>query len=182
MNNPPLKLIVEAVLMSHREPLSVTQILSVFDGDAVPSEAELLETLQALTEDYQDRGVELKCLATGYCFETKPLYGPWVERIFAEKPQKYSAAFLETLAIIAYKQPVTRGEIEAIRGVQVSVSMLKSMQELQWIKTAGHRDAPGKPALYVTTKAFLDYFDLVSLSDLPPLPDLADLMSESHGT
>lgn len=169
MNDIELKYILEALLMSHGQPLSMSQLLSAFDDMERPTEKQLLAALDLLSKDYETRAMELKQTASGYCLQTKMHYSPWITRLLVEKPAKYTHAFLEVLAIIAYKQPVTRADIEDIRGVGVSSSMLKTLLEREWIEVAGHRDVPGKPSVYVTTKTFLDYFNLVSLDDLPSL-------------
>ncbi|WP_028387884.1 SMC-Scp complex subunit ScpB [Legionella fairfieldensis] len=174
-----LKLILEALLMNAVEPLSLEQLHALFDEWQKPVREELQLALTELAADYENRAIELKYLAGGYCFQTKINYSPWISRLYAEKPVKYSRALLETLAIIAYRQPVTRADIEDIRGVSVSSSLLKTLMEREWIKTAGHRDVPGKPAVYVTTKTFLDYFNLTSLSDLPALPVISDSLIET---
>ncbi|MDX1838279.1 SMC-Scp complex subunit ScpB [Legionella taurinensis] len=169
MDNHQLKAILEALLMSSSEALSMQQLLSVFNEWENPGLERVQQALLELKQDYSERGIELAEVASGYCFQTRAKYGHWISRLNAEKPAKYSRALLETLAIIAYKQPVTRADIEDIRGVAVSSSMLKTLLEREWIRVAGHRDVPGKPAVYVTTKAFLDYFNLRSLDELPPL-------------
>jgi segregation and condensation protein B len=169
MNEIKLKHIVEALLLNSDVPLSNDKLLSVFDDIARPTREQLMSALVELEADYADRAVELKKLASGYCLQTKAAYAPWVTQMVAEKPAKYSMALLEILSIIAYRQPVTRADIEYIRGVAVSSSMLKTLLEREWIRIAGHRDVPGKPAVYVTTNHFLDYFNLASLNDLPSL-------------
>ena len=170
MNEYDLKLVVEALLMSSPQPLSLDKIQNVFTDGKQPTREELITALVALEQDYSNRAVELKCLASGYCIQTRSRYSAWIARLFIEKPAKYSRALLETMAIIAYQQPVTRADIEDIRGVAVSSSMLRTLLEREWVRIAGHRDVPGKPAVYVTTKNFLDYFNLKSISDLPALP------------
>jgi segregation and condensation protein B len=169
MDEMALKLIIEALLMSSGEPLSLEKMLATFDDWERPSREQLQKVLATLTNDYETRAIELKCLAGGYCLQTKERYSSWIARLLVEKPAKYSSAFLEVLAIIAYKQPVTRADIEEIRGVAVSSPMLKTLLEREWIHIAGYRDVPGKPAVYTTTKVFLDYFNLAGLNDLPPL-------------
>lgn len=180
MDDLELKCIVEALLMSATEPLSLERIESVFDDWFKPDRKKLESVILQLTEDYENRGIELRLVAQGYRFQTRTQYSHWVSRLFAEKPAKYSRALLETLAIIAWQQPVTRADIEDIRGVAVSSSMLKTLIEREWIRIAGHRDVPGKPAVYVTTKTFLDYFNLKSLSDLPPLPEREESVMANH--
>ncbi|GGI75373.1 SMC-Scp complex subunit ScpB [Legionella impletisoli] len=167
--NHELKLILEALLMSHGSPLSIHTMLTVFDESEKPTVKEVEEALNNLTEEYQKRAIELIQVAGGYRVQTKPQYSGWIEKLLVEKPARYSRALLETLAIIAYKQPVTRGDIEEIRGVAVSSTIIKTLLEREWIRVAGHRDVPGKPAVYTTTKQFLEYFNLKTLNDLPSL-------------
>jgi segregation and condensation protein B len=174
MNANDFKLVVEALLMSASEPLSLEQLRGVFEEWQKPSTEQLRMTLSELASDYENRAIELKCLASGYCLQTKAKFSPWISRLHAEKPSKYSRAFLETLAIIAYRQPVTRADIEDIRGVAVSRGIVKTLVEREWVRVAGHRDVPGKPAVYVTTKTFLDYFNLASLNDLPTIDTNSD--------
>ena len=164
-----LKYRVEALLMAASEPLTIERMLGVFEEFERPTPEELLDVLGELALDYEPRAIELSCLASGYLLKTKKCYSTFVARLWTEKPQKYSNALLEVLAIIAYKQPVTRADIEEVRGVALSTSMLKTLLEREWIVAAGHRDVPGKPSVYVTTKTFLDYFNLASLSELPSL-------------
>lgn len=173
MSEDELKYILEALLMTQQGPLSIEQLQQAFDDWNKPSREEIKYALSSLEKDYNHRSIELKCLARGYCFQTKKQYQAWVTRLLVEKPAKYSSAFLETLAIIAYRQPVTRADIEHIRGVSVSTSILKGLLEREWIRVAGHRDVVGKPAVYVTTKQFLDYFNLASLDELPALQQSA---------
>ena len=169
MDEKEIKQIVEALLMSGGAPLTLEKMLATFEDWQIPTPEQLQRILVELEKDYQSRAIELKCLAGGYCLQTRERYSPWVARLMTEKPAKYSNAFLEVLAIIAYRQPVTRADIEDIRGVAVSSPMLKTLLEREWIQIAGHRDVPGKPAVYTTTKTFLDYFNLASLNDLSPL-------------
>lgn len=169
MNDLELKSILEALLISYGRPLSLDKLLSAFDEVDRPTEKQILTALELLSQDYETRAMEIKKTASGYCLQTKMHFSPWITRLLVEKPAKYTHAFLEVLAIIAYKQPVTRADIEDIRGVGVSSSMLKALLEREWIEVSGHRDLPGKPAVYVTTQTFLDYFNLVSLDDLPSL-------------
>lgn len=167
MDELNIKHIVEALLMSHGQPLTIEKILSTFDASDRVTCEQIAQALSVLKTDYATRAIELKHLAGGYCLQTKQQYSTWVARLLVEKPAKYSNAFLEVLAIIAYKQPVTRADIEEIRGVAVSSSMLKMLLEREWIQSAGYRDVPGKPTVYTTTKAFLDYFNLATLNELP---------------
>lgn len=169
MHNSDLKNIIQAVLMASGEPLSLEAIQNVFEDWEKPTIDSLKSTLDEMMVEYSQSGVELKLMARGYGFQTQPRYSTWVSRLWAEKPQKYSSALLETLAIIAYRQPVTRSEIEEVRGVSTSSAIIKTLLEREWIKIAGYRDVPGKPAVYTTTKLFLDYFNLSSLDKLPLL-------------
>lgn len=169
MTEEKLKLILEALLMSSSEPLNLEAMQSVFADWEKPSTQTMQQALDALSRDYQQRAIELVCLAGGYCFQTKPGYAPWVGRLYAEKPPKYSQALFEILSIIAYKQPVTRAEIEDIRGVSVSTTILKTLLDREWVRSAGQRDVVGKPTLYVTTQTFLNDFNLASIQDLPLL-------------
>lgn len=174
MINHELKYIIEALLMHSTEPLSIEQLQSAFDDWQKPERDQVRQALNELASDYENRAIELKHLGSGYCLQTKPQYSLWISRLYVEKPAKYSRALLETLAIIAYRQPVTRADIEDIRGVGVSSPLLKTLMEREWVRIAGHRDVPGKPAVYVTTKQFLDYFNLASLSELPSIDELND--------
>lgn len=169
MSTPPLKIILEALLVSQDEPLSIKQLISAFPDDIKPSSDAVKKALKDLENDYQVRAIELKKLASGYCLQTRSEFALWVNHLKIEKPTRYSRAFLETLSIIAYRQPVTRADIENIRGVGVSSSILKTLLERNWVRIQGYKDVPGKPALYVTTPYFLDYFNLISLASLPPL-------------
>lgn len=175
MDDQSLKNILEALLMSAGQPLTLDQLLSVFNEWDNPGAQRVKVLLAELSNDYTDRAFSLVELANGYCLQTKAEYGLWISRMQAEKPAKYSRALLETLAIIAYKQPVTRADIEDVRGVAVSSSILKTLIEREWIKIAGHRDVPGKPAVYVTTKRFLDYFNLSSIEQLPAIANQAEM-------
>jgi segregation and condensation protein B len=170
-----IKHIVEAVLLASGKPLTLEQLLGVFGDGEKPEREQLRQAIAALQEDYAERGVELVRVASGYRIQVKPAMEPWVSRLTEEKPARYSRALLETLALIAYRQPITRGEIEDIRGVSVSSSIVKTLQEREWVRIVGHRDVPGRPAMYGTTKQFLDYFNLKGLDDLPTLMELRDI-------
>ncbi|MGF1526056.1 MAG: SMC-Scp complex subunit ScpB, partial [Candidatus Competibacterales bacterium] len=170
---PSLKTIVEGVLLAAGEPLSLERLAGLFDDP--PSKAALQKAIDALRLDYRGRGLELVEVASGYRLQVPMPLSPWVNRLWEERPGRYSRALLETLALIAYRQPITRGEIEAIRGVAVSTQIIKTLRERHWIKVIGHREVPGRPALYATTRTFLDYFHLQSLGDLPPLSEVRDL-------
>ena len=165
----PLKLIIEALLLANDQPLSLDRLMDVFPEHQKPRREEIRAALDELMIDYQERAFELKELASGFCLQTRVHYAHWISQLNKERPSKYSHAFLETLAVIAYRQPVTRGEIEEIRGVSINSAIIKTLVEREWIKIAGHRDVPGKPAVYVTTKSFLDYFNLKSIDQLPSI-------------
>ncbi|WP_133140006.1 SMC-Scp complex subunit ScpB [Legionella genomosp. 1] len=176
MDEINLRGILEALLMSSESPLTIEQLQSVFDE--CPPEKELIkQELENLARQYDNSGIELKQLASGFCIQTRSKYSYWVNRLNAEKPVKYSRALLETLAIIAYRQPVTRADIEEIRGVAVSTAIIKTLLERNWVRAAGYRDVPGRPAVYITTKFFLDYFNLSSIHQLPPLSHFEDMPS-----
>jgi len=176
MEQQQLKNIIEAVLMSAEKPLRVNDIENLFAGDNdVPTRDEIRKTLKLLVEDYENRGFELKEVASGFRLQVRQDFSQWIGRLWEEKPARYTRALLETIALIAYRQPITRGEIEEVRGVSVSSNIIKTLMEREWIKVLGHKDVPGKPALYGTTKEFLDYFNLKSLEDLPSLAEIKDL-------
>jgi segregation and condensation protein B len=172
MNSEFIKNVVEAALMVAEKPLSVQQLVALFDPAEQDDVAEAVTVaLVQLQEDFAGRGIELKKVASGYRFQARAEFAPWVNRLWEERPARYSHAFMETLAIIAYRQPITRAEIEEIRGVAVSSSIVRTLMEREWLRVAGHRDVPGRPAVYVTTTQFLDYFNLTSLADLPALSE-----------
>lgn len=167
-----LKCSLEALLMAAQKPMTEEQLLRYFDDEPTVSVKILRKALASLAEDCTNRGIELRQVASGYRFQVKSEYAMRVARLWEEKPTRYSRALLETLALIAYRQPITRGEIEDIRGVAVSSSVIKTLEEREWIRVVGHRDVPGRPALFATTRAFLDYFGLNSLEQLPLLPEI----------
>ncbi|MEE8482397.1 MAG: SMC-Scp complex subunit ScpB [Acidiferrobacterales bacterium] len=173
--NKELKNILEAALLVAGKPLSFKHMAALFPKDATPMQEELKQAVAELESDYADRGVELKKVGKGYRFQSREKYSEWVSRLSEERPARYSRALLETLAIIAYRQPVTRGDIEDIRGVTVSTDTIRTLVDREWIREVGHRDVPGKPALFGTAPGFLEHFNLTSLSDLPPLSELRDL-------
>ncbi len=177
MNVEELKKIIEAALMVAEEPLSLDRLEALFDLGLgpVPEREAIRAAVESLQEDYAGRGVELKQVASGWRFQARAEFAPWINRLWEERAPRYSRALLETLAIIAYRQPITRGEIEDIRGVSLAPSILKTLTEREWIRVAGYRDVPGRPAVYATTREFLDYFNLKSLSDLPELSELRDI-------
>jgi segregation and condensation protein B len=171
-----LQALLEAILLAAAKPLTEEQLLNLFEEEERPSIDVLREALQNLQNTFETRGIELIEVASGYRFQVKQKWVPWVSKLWDEKPQKYSRALLETLALIAYRQPVTRGEIEDIRGVAVSTSIFKTLlEDREWIRMVGHKEVPGRPALFATTKGFLDYFGLKSLQELPSLPDIMNL-------
>lgn len=171
MDERELKNIIEVFLFCANEPLSSQQIHALFDEHQRPTVDEISVLINQLNFDYSSRSFEVKQTASGYQVQTKAKYSDWVARLQIEKPVKYSRALLETLVIIAYKQPVTRADIEEIRGVAVSSPIMKTLMERQWIRIAGHKDVAGKPAVYCTTKEFLDFFNLTHLNQLPPLSE-----------
>ncbi len=175
MSEPQLKFILEAALLAAGGPLSLEHMQTLFPADRAPDRSRLREALAELSLDYEGRAIELAEVASGWRIQVRTTYADWVSRLWEEKPGRYSRALLETLAIIAYRQPVTRGEIEEIRGVSVSTSIMRTLQERGWIRTVGHRDVPGRPAMYGTSRQFLDYFNLKSLDQLPTLMELKDL-------
>jgi len=176
MNQEKIKYIIEAALMVSEKPLSVAHLATLFEKDVEQVDhAVIRNVLEALQEDYKDRGIELREVASGYRIQVQSKYADWVNRLFDERPPRYSRALLETLAIIAYRQPLTRAEIEDIRGVSVNSSIIKTLMEREWIRVVGHRNVPGKPELLATTKEFLDYFNLKKLSDLPSLAEIKEL-------
>ncbi|RJG20039.1 SMC-Scp complex subunit ScpB [Alcanivorax profundi] len=175
MDAEQIKRILEAAILVAEGPLDRDGMLSLFDEEDRPSKQELAKLIESISEDYEARGIYLREVASGFRFQARPELGPWVSRLWQEKPPRYSRAILETLALIAYRQPITRGEIEEIRGVSVSSHIVKSLLERNWVRVVGHRDVPGRPAMFATTRQFLDYFDLKSLEDLPPLSEIRDL-------
>jgi len=175
MDNQRIKYIVESVLLAAGKPLGLDQLLAVFGDGEQPERDDIREAVAALQQDYAERGIELVEVASGYRIQVSQSMEPWVSRLTEEKPARYSRALLETLALVAYRQPITRGEIEDIRGVSVSSSIMKTLQEREWVRVVGHRDVPGRPAMYGTTRQFLDYFNLNGLDDLPTLMELRDI-------
>ena len=172
---PELKHIVEAALLAAAEPLSVERIENLFEEHEQPTRDDIREALKTFGESLDDRGVELIEVASGFRLQVKQDLAPWISRLWEQRPTRYSRALLETLALIAYRQPITRGEIEDIRGVAVSTHITRTLLDREWIKVLGHREVPGRPALFGTTKAFLDYFNLKNLGELQPLSELRDL-------
>ena len=171
--------ILEALLLSASRPISIEDIVKVFE-DPKPSKDEIRKALNQIDQDCLTRGIELKKIASGYRLQVKQSLSQYIAKLWEEKPQKFSKATLETLSLIAYKQPITRGEIEEIRGVAVGTQLIRGLMERGWVKIVGQRDVPGRPSLYSTTKEFLDYFGLQHLRELPELPSLPDLTSIEH--
>lgn len=179
MNAEELKPVVEAILMVAEQPLNIDRLIKLLDneGDKRTTREILQETLGALQADYADRGVELAEVASGFRFRARSEYAEQIGRLWEDRKLRYSRAFMETLAIIAYRQPITRGEIEHIRGVAVSTNIMRQLLEREWVRVVGHRDVPGRPAVYATTSELLDYFGLKSLDELPSLAELQDIDS-----
>lgn len=182
MDEEQLKRIIEALLLASNEPISIERIQEVFDEWQKPTADQVKSILLSLSEDYMSQSFELISVASGYTVRTKKEYSHWIARLHIEKPSKYSRALLETLAIIAYKQPVTRADIEEIRGVVVSSQTMKTLLEREWIRIAGHKDVAGKPAVYTTTKEFLNYFNLKHLNELPTLPEVLETLTMHHAS
>ncbi|MGR6035111.1 MAG: SMC-Scp complex subunit ScpB [Candidatus Nitrosoglobus sp.] len=170
-----LKNIIEAALLAADRPLSIDQLCNLFDEEMQPPRDQVCSVLEELAADWESRAIELKEIHSGYRFQVRRELAPWISRLWEEKPSRYSRAFLETLALIAYRQPITRAEVEEIRGVSVSSSIMKTLQEREWVKVLGRREIPGRPALYGTTRKFLDQFNLKSLDELPPLAEIKAL-------
>ena len=171
-----LNQIIEALLLSASRPVSIEEIEKVFVENQ-PSRDEIRKSLKEIEEDCFNRGIELKKVSTGFRLQVKQDLSNYVSKLWEERPQKFSKATLETLSLIAYKQPITRGEIEEVRGVTVGTQLMRGLMERGWVKIVGQRDVPGRPSLYATTKDFLDYFGLQHLRELPDLPELPDLKS-----
>ena len=174
MEKLPIKEIIEAAILAADGPLSIQQLGDIFEERSV-SNLEIKQALAEIQKSCEGRGFELKKVASGYRFQIRVEYSDWVSRLWKEKTPRYSRALLETLALIAYRQPITRGDIEDVRGVSVSSNIMRTLIERDWIKIVGHREVPGRPALYSTTKAFLDYFNLERLDQLPTLQEIKEL-------
>jgi segregation and condensation protein B len=174
-NQPPLKAIIEAALLNAGQPLNIERLQALFPEDERPESDAIKAALDELAADWEGRSAELKQVASGYRFQVRSEFAPWIGRLSEERQPRYSRALLETLALIVYRQPITRAGIEEIRGVSVSSHIIRTLLEREWIRVVGHRDVPGRPALYGTTKKFLDYFNLRSLSELPPLAEIKPL-------
>jgi segregation and condensation protein B len=175
MTEQQLKNIVEAAILAAGEPLNIERLCTLFEEERRPEKKAMVAAIEALQADCEGRGIELRELATGYRYQARSDVSLWVSRLWDERAPRYSRALLETLALVAYRQPITRAEIEDIRGVAVSSSIMKTLMERSWVRIIGHRDVPGRPALYASTKEFLDYFNLKTLDELPTLGELKDL-------
>jgi segregation and condensation protein B len=179
ISHEQLKQLIEAAIFASDKPLSKEKMKATVLLDFAVSAQALNKVLAELTLDYQPRGIVLRELASGYVFQTADSLSQWLGRLWQETPPRYSRALLETLALIAYRQPITRGEIEQVRGVTVSSNIMKTLQERDWIMAVGHKEVPGRPALYATTKGFLDYFGLSSLSELPDVEAFVAALDEA---
>ncbi len=177
MDNTPLKIVIEAALLAVGRPLSVDKLQALFSHKDAPTRQDIRAAIMDLQADFVERGIELVEVASGFRIQIRSSMTHQLEKLWEERPPRYSRALLETLSIIVYRQPVTRGEIEDIRGVAVSTNITRTLLERNWIRVVGHRDVPGKPAMFGTTKEFLDYFGLKKLDDLPPLSELKDFES-----
>jgi len=169
-----IKHFIEAALLAAGRPLSIDQLKALFDGRTAPEKAEIRQAIATLNEEYEERGIVVSEVASGFRMQVKSTMADRLQKLWEERPPRYSRALFETLALIAYRQPITRGDIEEIRGVSVSSNIIRQLLERDWVRVVGHRDVPGRPAMFGTTKGFLDYFSLKKLDDLPPLADLSD--------
>ncbi len=175
INQVPLKYILEAAMMAAGAPLSLERMQGLFEENQQPTNAELKAAVAELQQDLDGRGIECVEVASGFRLQVRSQVAPWVAKLWEERPQRYSRALLETLVLIAYRQPITRGDIEDVRGVVVSSNIIRTLIEREWVRAVGHRETPGRPALYATTKEFLDYFGLKSLDELPTLMEIKEL-------
>lgn len=174
MEQQEIQHFIEAALLAAGRPLSIDQLQALFDGRSTPEKAEVRKAIDGLNEDYSSRGIEILEVASGFRMQVKAAMADRLQKLWEERPPRYSRALFETLALVAYRQPITRGEIEEIRGVSVSSNIIRTLMEREWVRVVGHRDVPGRPAMFGTTKSFLDYFGLKKLDDLPELADLSD--------
>lgn len=174
MDENEIKYFLEAALLAAGRPLSIDQLKGLFDGRMAPEKTEIRKAIETLNEEYEHRGIVVSEVASGFRMQVKSSMADRLEKLWEERPPRYSRALFETLALIAYRQPITRGDIEEIRGVSVSSNITRQLLERDWVRVVGHRDVPGRPAMFGTTRGFLDYFSLKKLDDLPPLADLAD--------
>jgi segregation and condensation protein B len=174
MDPAEIKHFIEAALLAAGRPLNVEQIQSLFDGRMTPERSEIRQAVTTLNEEYEGRGILISEVASGFRVQVRSGMADQLQKLWEERPPRYSRAMFETLALVAYRQPITRGEIEEIRGVSVSSNIVRTLLEREWVRIVGHRDVPGRPEMFGTTKSFLDYFGLKKLDDLPPLADLSD--------
>jgi segregation and condensation protein B len=174
MDQTEIKYFIEAALLAAGRPLTVDQLQNLFDGRSAPSKPDIRAAIAALVDEYEPRGVTIAEVASGFRIQVKASMAERLQKLWEERPPRYSRALFETLALIAYRQPITRGEIEEVRGVSVSPNIVRTLLERDWVRVVGHRDVPGRPEMFGTTRNFLDYFGLKKLDDLPPLADLSD--------
>lgn len=174
MDQDEIKYFLEAALLAAGRPLSIDQMKELFDGRTAPEKTEIRQAIVALNDEYEKRGIVVSEVASGFRMQVKSSMADRLQKLWEERPPRYSRALFETLALIAYRQPITRGDIEEIRGVSVSSNIIRQLLERDWVRVLGHRDVPGRPAMFGTTNGFLDYFSLKKLDDLPPLADLSD--------
>jgi len=174
MEATEIKYFVEAALLAAGRPLNIDQLQGLFDGRMAPEKSEIRKAIEALNIEYEGRGIIVSEVASGFRMQVKATMADRLQKLWEERPPRYSRALFETLALVAYRQPITRGDIEDIRGVSVSSNIVRQLLERDWVRVVGHRDVPGRPAMFGTTKGFLDYFGLKKLDDLPPLADLSD--------
>ena len=174
MEATEIKHFIEAALLAAGRPLNIDQLKGLFDQRMAPEKSEIREAIATLNEEYEERGIVIAEVASGFRMQVKAAMADRLQKLWEERPPRYSRALFETLALVAYRQPITRGDIEEIRGVTVSSNIVRQLLERDWIRVVGHRDVPGRPAMFGTTKSFLDYFGLKKLDDLPPLADLSD--------
>ena len=174
MDPTEIKHLIEAALLAAGRPLNIDQIQGLFDGRMTPEKSEIRQAIATLNEEYEQRGIVIAEVASGFRMQIKAGMADQLQKLWEERPPRYSRAMFETLALIAYRQPLTRGEIEEVRGVAVSSNIIRTLLERDWVRVVGHRDVPGRPEMFGTTKMFLDYFGLKKLDDLPPLADLSD--------
>jgi segregation and condensation protein B len=174
MDDNAIKYFVESALLAAGRPLTVDNLQALFDTDSVPDKSQIRQAISGLLDDYSERGITITEVASGFRMQIEGNMAERLQKLWEERPPRYSRALFETLALIAYRQPMTRGEIEEVRGVAVSSNIVRTLLEREWIRVVGHRDVPGRPAMFGTTKLFLDYFGLKKLDDLPPLADLSD--------
>jgi len=174
MDATEIKHFIEAALLAAGRPVSLDQLKGLFDGRMAPEKADIRKAIATLNEEYEERGIVVAEVASGFRLQIKSAMADRLQKLWEERPPRYSRALFETLALVAYRQPITRGEIEEVRGVAVSSNIVRQLLEREWVRVVGHRDVPGRPAMFGTTKTFLDYFSLKKLDDLPPLADLSD--------